>query len=386
LTDVLIAGGGPSGLAAAIALAERGVSVTIADPAGGIAARRGEVMPQAAAAILDRLGLGDVLMSALPIEDVASRWGAAGLQAHGRSPGLALHGWGIDRRELSRLMLRRLATSGIHLREARVSAHRRTAEGWQVRLTSPGGTAIARARYLIDATGRPARIARRQGATLLQGPDLVALVWRTATTHPARLLCEAVPGGWWYSVPQPGGGTLGFMTGADRAKELSRAPEAFLASSRGSLRLIVVAASLAPPRLMIGRSALLDRMCGPGWLATGDAAAAFDPIASQGLFNALSGGFFAGHAAADAVAGDGEAPRIYETLAVRTADRTHAMTRLQYAAMPYDTPFWRRRALRAAEEIGAASELKRPPPETGPGDTKKAAREPPFRSKSMVFP
>jgi hypothetical protein len=44
-------------------------------------------------------------------------------------------------------------------------------------------------------------------------------------------------------------------------------------------------------------SAALDRCAGEGWLAVGDAATAFDPIASQGLPNALASGNAAAHAA-----------------------------------------------------------------------------------------
>ncbi|XUJ33041.1 NAD(P)/FAD-dependent oxidoreductase [Bradyrhizobium japonicum] len=41
---------------------------------------------------------------------------------------------------------------------------------------------------------------------------------------------------------------------------------------------------------------LLSEAAGEGWIAVGDAAMAFDPIASQGLFNALSSALVAtGH-------------------------------------------------------------------------------------------
>jgi flavin-dependent dehydrogenase len=169
------------------------------------------------------------------------------------------------------------------------------------------------------------------------------------------MVSEAVPDGWWYAVPHVAGRTVGFVTSAARAKEIAQAPADFLATADDALDLISVQGTLPQTRLMDSRSAVLDMMSGPGWLATGDAAAAFDPIASQGLFNALSGGFFAGHAAADAIAGDDDAPLVYEALAARTAERTHAMTHLQYAAMPHDTVFWRQRCGTVAEDVRAAT-------------------------------
>ena len=94
-------------------------------------------------------------------------------------------------------------------------------------------------------------------------------------------------------------------------------------------------------RAVDARSVRLDPMMGKGWLATGDAAAAFDPVSSQGLYNALSCGFFAGKAVADELSGSKDAVAVYTEVFARTAKRTHRMIPLQYAVQPYDTPFWR---------------------------------------------
>jgi flavin-dependent dehydrogenase len=40
-------------------------------------------------------------------------------------------------------------------------------------------------------------------------------------------------------------------------------------------------------------SFLLDKVAGKGWLAVGDAACAFDPISSQGIYKALADGVHA---------------------------------------------------------------------------------------------
>jgi len=133
------------------------------------------------------------------------------------------------------------------------------------------------------------------------------------------------------------------VTSAAYAKAISVAPADFLLKAQEDLSLISVVGILQDPQVMDSRSTVLNKASGPAWLATGDASAAFDPITSQGLFNALSGGFFAGHAAVDAIQGDDDAPLVYEALVARTAERTHSTTHLQYAAMPYDTAFWRKR-------------------------------------------
>jgi flavin-dependent dehydrogenase len=92
-------------------------------------------------------------------------------------------------------------------------------------------------------------------------------------------------------------------------------------------------------------TARLDRVCGPGWLAAGDAAVAFDPLSSQGILKALESGRRAGEVAAAVLRGDGSAPSGYaEWLDAEFAAyaRDSARYYAQVARWP-DSTFWRRR-------------------------------------------
>ncbi|APX10645.1 NAD(P)/FAD-dependent oxidoreductase [Tateyamaria omphalii] len=344
MQQVLIAGGGPAGLAAAIALAERKIAVTVVDPADCIAGTRAEMLAQGAGAIMQRLGLGHVLQDALRIETVKSMWGAAHLQSHGTAPGLGVHGWGLDRHALSIAMRKRARTLGVRTIKGRIGRTVQTCEGWRTNLSYLSSNKAVTTPYMIDATGRPGHIARRNGATTCHGPNLVAVLWHVAENSTAVMAAEATQVGWWYAAPADQGTTVGFVTSPTTAKEVFNDPQGTLAHAARTLTAIPVPAHGTPCITVDCRSAVLDRICDTGWVATGDAAAAFDPISSQGLFNALSGGFFAGNAVADAIGGDAEAPLVYAALAARTAERTHAQTRLQYAALPFDTAFWREHA------------------------------------------
>ena len=339
MRDVLVAGGGPAGLAAAIALAERGADALVVDSAGGVSASRGELLAHGALDIVERLGLSHITTEAVKIENIVSRWGAARAQSHLGVPGVGPHGWAVDRHRLSLAMLKRISDLGVPVIKDRVASHVRSDDGWSV--TTTRGAEALRARYVIDATGRPASVARRHGARQYPGTGLVTVMWRGPRgTGPAHMQAEAGSHGWWYALPFAESRTVGYATSAAEAKRINTAPDAFLATARRELTLIDLDDLSTTAGPMDSRSAVLDPMSGTGWLATGDAAAAFDPIASQGLFNALSGGFFAGNAAADVVAGDADAALVYEALAARTAARSHSMTRLQYAAHPFDSAFW----------------------------------------------
>lgn len=322
--EVLVAGRGPAGLAASIALAERGIEVVSLAPVGASPAlARAEMLSRAVEAILVRLGLGDVLARAVRLRGVERHWNGARRELQdGLSPDAVGPGWSVDRADLQEALTTRAAALGVT--EAR--GHVRGVDGqpgrWRVTLSD--GDSLE-ARFLVDATGRPAALARRLGAKPRFGLPLLARVWTAMGPAPSRLVAKAEPDGWRYTLPHPAGGaSVGWLTRPGLVRD---APP-------GS----------ASTRAQDARSMQLSPVAGPGWLAAGDSAAAFDPIASQGLFNALSGGFFAGNAAADAVRGAQENITVYRLLTERTAARTHRLIPSQYAASGYRTSFWAERA------------------------------------------
>lgn len=350
---VLVAGGGPAGLSSAIALAGRGIDVCIVD-LGGVkyALKRCEMLPAAAHAILQRLGLSNVLDQSVALRGVVSLWGSEQPVDHSAaSPGMSKIGWSIDRSQLDKAMRARITDLGVRVIQERVRSVVGRAGTWTVSLSN--GLDI-RAEYLIDATGRPAALARRLGAKAVFGAPLIAWVGSTGQSVEPYLMAEARPSGWCYCLPEPGGGaSVGYLSGGRDEPTQSVFNDTAVATARLVPDLIKDRA-VGP---VDSRSMRLFPSAAPGWIATGDAAAAFDPVASQGLFNALSGGFFAGNAAADALDDDEMAVDIYRTLADRTASRTHRQIPHQYAAHPYETQFWRRMSRRFPASKGAFDDL-----------------------------
>jgi flavin-dependent dehydrogenase len=102
---------------------------------------------------------------------------------------------------------------------------------------------------------------------------------------------------------------------------------------------------LSGPHILQANSSRLDSIAGEGWLAVGDAAAAFDPLSSYGITSAMGGGFYAASAILDSFAGDARAPLSYQKLVVEAYAHYLAMHYEHYSLerrWPNET-FWRRR-------------------------------------------
>ncbi|HEU4883779.1 MAG TPA: NAD(P)-binding protein, partial [Longimicrobium sp.] len=94
----VVAGGGPAGCAAALALARAGRRVLLVDaaPAGP---PLGEALPPVGRALLGELGLleGFLGQGHAPSHGNASAWGSGALAAHDFLRGVHGHGWHLDR-------------------------------------------------------------------------------------------------------------------------------------------------------------------------------------------------------------------------------------------------------------------------------------------------
>ena len=180
---------------------------------------------------------------------------------------------------------------------------------WRISAQSDDGTTTTLvARFLIDASGRSATVARSarrpardgrppRGRSLL----IVRLRSRLPEKTQGVTLVESVPEGWWYSTWLPDNIlAVAFMTDADLVRPLeAQNVEGWtrLLARASHTRMRVVGGSR--PTRQVTRTAashLLRPAGGPGWLATGDALSAFDPLSSMGIGHALISGASAARA------------------------------------------------------------------------------------------
>jgi hypothetical protein len=120
----------------------------------------------------------------------------------------------------------------------------------------------------------------------------------------------------------------------------------------------------SPLRLVPAPSQRLVEVAGPGWIAAGDAACSFDPLASMGIGHAIASGIHAARVAHDSLTADGALLAQY----ARGVDRNGSQyldTRERYYSLEprfAGRPFWARR-----QDVHPTAAESRPPPGETPG-------------------
>ncbi len=359
-------GGGPAGLATAVALRHQGLTVAVFERTNYRSLRIGEHIPPSTKAMLASLGLADVLATGrhASCPGIRSVWGSD--EPAERDYFFHPHGEGVNLSrpdfDLSLAMLAR-QLGAVVVTEARITALSRAAGVWHLTVQSGGRQSQTHAGLLIDATGRAASIAKRLGARPIVYDELVAIFGRVAgaTPHSHLVLIEALVQGWWYSAGLADGSIIAtFLTdpGLIDTSEATR-----IRAWRGQLNSApLTAARIADPgqadalHVRTARTQRLDESAGDGWLAVGDAAMSFDPLSSEGISKGLEWGQRAAAVAAAICRGDRSAVRGYRE-DINRAFAEYLVTRYRYYAAEKRWPharFWQRRQL-APRPIGAVN-------------------------------
>ncbi len=258
--DVAIVGGGPAASVTAMLLARGGKSCVILERGDDSGDKPGESLPPSARPLLEQLELWDALEADghRPCHGNRSRWGSERLEEMPFVFSPYGHGWHLDRRRFERLLISRC---GAERRTGTRVVEASRDEIWRLRCDDGG---VVEARFVVDATGRPAWLARRMGAKRIVDATLVAYAsFIEEEQGDSFTYVESVEDGWRYRAPIPDGriATM-FVTTPDVTIDGARRVDA------SSMRL--------------------DRFTGDGWLAVGDSATALDPLSSHGLGNAMA--------------------------------------------------------------------------------------------------
>ncbi len=368
--DVMIVGAGPAGSALACRLRPHcRVLLLDRDAArSSDAPRIGESLPGAARVLLEGIGVFDRFLADAHVERGAtvSQWASHSDDDepvwfdHLRDPNGP--GWHLDRTRFDASLRDAAVAAGVELIEhcGRVRVARDVDE-WRIDLDDLGQT--HRAPVIIDASGRSAVVARQLGLARRIEDTLICLYIYLQTDtddedHCTRLCADR--NGWWYSVRVPSGQrVLAFHLDTDDLElKMLRDPERLLAKARQqslladvlpkSLSTMASNESLRVHARPAGSDVLdFDAMANveSGFYAIGDAALAFDPIASQGIFHALASAESAARAIEAQIAGAPACrePYLDEMQAVHARYREHLRATYVDVVRYRQETFWTRR-------------------------------------------
>lgn len=297
ICDVCVIGGGPAGAVAAWKLARLGHAVLLIERAAFPRPHVGEALSPGIWPQLGLLGLTDAVCAAgfRPTASAIVRWsGPAETVRHADPPGLM-----VDRGRFDRLLLDHARKAGARVLQPALALRPRRAgggdggEGWIVPARTPEGGREIRARFLVDASGRSARLGGRRQRS---GPRTLALhgTWERRGGWGEETRTEAGADEWLWAAARPDG-ALSAMVFFDAERYLAARAAGIsrVALYRSLLTRSVLLAGMARAQLT-GDVGICDATCwhaaepvGDSFLKIGEAAYTLDPLSSTGVQKAM---------------------------------------------------------------------------------------------------
>jgi flavin-dependent dehydrogenase len=357
-TDVVVIGGGPAGSVTALELSREGYSVAIIERSNYKNIRVGETLPPSIRRLLTDLGLWDrfIAQNHSASVGICSVWGQPDLRENDFIVNPYGLGWHVDRSRFDRMLVQAAEDKGAVLYQGTrlTSLEKDAKERWKVEINQEARSKKVHARFLVDASGRASMASRRQGAEKKSWDRLVGMVSfflpstrnEIGSTH---TLVEAVEDGWWYSAVLPDLRMIvAYMTDADLCPNVSKTPAFFLSQLKQALHTqsrIKFCYLRAGPRVYAANSCRLNTITSGSWLATGEAAVAFDPLSAQGIVKAIESGIHAAHAIRDYWSND---PHALNRYAAAIGEDFISYLRMRHAYYSRETrwsgsTFWTRR-------------------------------------------
>jgi flavin-dependent dehydrogenase len=318
--DAIIVGGGPAGSAAAITLARSGRSVLLLEKQIKVGFTLGESLPPAAIGVVEHflgsvktLGIANTL-GITKTKGNVSCWQQEAPQTSDFFFTPKGFGLCIDRNNFDQELRDAAVELGVSvLYGAQLTGCRRSEnyKRWDVEVSSKSSRQTYHTKYLLDCSGRRSVVAKALGVERQCHDSLFAYAQRFVSASgedaDAYTRIEASPEGWWYSNKLPVART---SNSTERLVVFHTDKNSLAAQQAGTLSGFLKLLAQSPhissyldkfAYTPIGKikgaaagSERLTQFSGEGWLAVGDAAQAYDPLSSQGIYKALNSASSAG--------------------------------------------------------------------------------------------
>lgn len=301
-TDILIIGGGIAGCIAAISLVES-YNVTIIDKLSQPKEKIGESLTPASNRILKELNLLNDLekeISSTYINNIGmqSFWGSPNVLIvdHLRNPDGYVKN--LNRKAFEKFLRKSAEERGVQC-IWNTKLFKSTFDiTWTVQVKSNNINSTPyniSAKYVIDASGRQSHFARSQSIQREVNDKLIAC-WVSLPNYLENTMStiSASKNGWWYSAVTPNNNrVLAYHTDSDLVdkNELKniQSIQNLAQENKEIFKLInTKEADIKFHGTVAANSTKLNKAIGNHWAAIGDAAMSFDPLSSQGMFNAMA--------------------------------------------------------------------------------------------------
>ena len=307
-TEITIIGAGIAGCCAALALAPY-FDIIVIDKLRDPKDKIGECLPGVARRILSDLKILDLVENSddswkpphLKHIAIESLWGSNSLHISDSLKNPDGFGWILDRKCFENSLRKKLAQKEklklmipYGLYSATYSNNQWHLKIQNVEKTKNSNHLTIKSSYVIDASGRQSIFAKKIGFRKLRIDKLIAcnaVFPETANSHITTILASDY--GWWYSSPLPHNKRLVSLH-SDRdllSNKMTKDPNLLLKllNTVPEMHRYVkgIEYKVDYKGTRAANSEILRKSAGVGWAAIGDAAISFDPLSSQGIYNAM---------------------------------------------------------------------------------------------------
>jgi flavin-dependent dehydrogenase len=369
--EAVVVGGGPAGSAAALALARAGRAVIMLERSSDRSEKVGETLPPEARRLLGALGVWERFQADghAPSPGIVSLWGSDEPYENDFICNPHGCGWHIDRSRFDRMLIAEAERAGAGVyRRARVTTCSQQPSGsWRIEASVDGERVRMAAQFLVEATGRASPPTDRLGRNRIRYDRLIGVIGflaacGTGACRDHRTLVEAGENGWWYSALLPQGRFIvAYMTDADLISRdrLSQAWQKELLQAPYTRERVTSCGGRADLWITSAHSYRRNGIVGRNRLVVGDAAATFDPLSSQGIYQALGAGLLAADVVGEVSRGTAGALDGYAHQVARGFE-AYLRARAEYYGREQrwpDSVFWRRRRhpVRSADPVPTSS-------------------------------